>query len=60
MQVLHNDAYSDEQKAKESWDDENTNPYAELPQIVMMTYKIPSSLRESIENGETNFVKIYK
>lgn len=50
---IFNWTYSDEQKAKESWSDENTNPYAELPQIVMMTYKIPSSLRESIENGET-------
>lgn len=51
---IFNWTYSDEQKAKESWiDGFGDNPYSELPQIIMMTYKIPSSLRESIENGET-------
>lgn len=50
---IFNWTYSDEQKAKESWDNDTFNPYADLPQIVMMTYKIPSSLRDSIENGET-------
>lgn len=54
---IFNWTYSDEQREKEAWNkkciDSSLNPYSDLPQIVMMTYKIPSSLREKIENGET-------
>lgn len=54
---IFNWTYSDEQREKEIWNKKETtnslNPYADLPQIVMMTYKIPSSLREKIASGET-------
>ena len=34
--------YSDEQNAKNNWDDsKGKNPYASLPRMVMMTYKLP-------------------
>lgn len=37
---IYNWTYSDEQRAKEQWS-ENNNPYASLPRIVMMTYQLP-------------------
>ncbi len=42
--------YSDEQRAKEAWDDDN--PYSALPRMVMMTYKIPDSITEIAKQGE--------
>ena len=37
--------YSDEQAAKENWDSrDGPNPYAMMPQIVLMTYRIPDSI----------------
>ena len=47
--------YSDEQKAKRDWDDKNgPNPYAALPKIVMMTYKMPDDIRRIAMNTEYN------
>ena len=43
--------YSDEQRAKESWTGED-NPYAALPRMVMLTYKIPESIRRIAVQGE--------
>lgn len=43
--------YSDEQRAKAEWKGEN-NPYAALPRMVMMTYKIPESIRRIAQQGE--------
>ena len=38
--------YSDEQEAKLNWKGENgPNPYVVLPRMVMMTYKLPESIR---------------
>jgi hypothetical protein len=52
---IYNWTYSDEQRAKESWPKETPpNPYAELPQIVMMTYQIPEAIREVALKGELN------
>lgn len=55
---IFNWTYADEQRQKEIWPTNHPeqiehNPYLELPQIIMMTYKIPSALRESIESGDT-------
>lgn len=48
---IFNWTYSDEQSAKENWNgDPNQNPYAALPQMVMLTYKVP----DSITNVATN------
>ncbi|MCD7846296.1 MAG: GIY-YIG nuclease family protein [Oscillospiraceae bacterium] len=46
--------YSDEQREKEKWGDRPDNPYAALPRMVMMTYRIPDSIRRIAMQGETN------
>lgn len=48
---IYNWTYSDEQRAKEAWVGEN-NPYAALPRMVMLTYKIPDSIRQIAGQGE--------
>ncbi|MEG1563035.1 MAG: GIY-YIG nuclease family protein [Bacteroides sp.] len=50
---IFNWTYSDEQKAKEEWAEEN-NPYAPLPRMVMLTYQLPDSIREIAMGGEFN------
>jgi hypothetical protein len=50
---IYNWTYSDEQRAKESWSDEN-NPYAALPRMVMLTYQLPDSIREIAMKEEFN------
>ena len=54
---IFNWTYADEQRAKTQWksvDATTPNPYLELPQIVMMTYQMPESLREVAMQGEFN------
>lgn len=54
---IYNWTYSDEQRAKESWEQENpdkANPYASLPRMVMLTYQLPDSIREVAIKGEFN------
>ncbi len=47
--------YSDEQKAKEEWNVNNgPNPYAMMPEIVLMTYRIPDSIRQIAYNEDFN------
>lgn len=47
--------YSDEQRAKEEWDDsQGSNPYAALPRMVMLTYKMPEAIRKIAMQGEFN------
>ena len=42
---IFNWTYSDEQREKENWaGDPEKNPYAALPKMIMMTYKIPDSI----------------
>ena len=48
---IYNWTYSDEQRAKENWVGED-NPYAGLPRMVMMTYKIPDSIQRIAKQGE--------
>lgn len=50
---IYNWTYSDEQRAKENWQGEG-NPYAALPRMVMMTYRIPDSIRQIAMQGEFN------
>lgn len=50
---IYNWTYSDEQRAKESWIGED-NPYAALPRMIMLTYKIPESIRRIAMQGEFN------
>ena len=50
---IYNWTYSDEQRAKETWQGED-NPYLSLPRMVMMTYRIPDSIRQIAMQGEFN------
>ncbi len=48
---IFNWTYSDEQNRKATWQGEN-NPYAALPKMVMLTYRIPESIRRIAQQGE--------
>ena len=48
---IYNWTYSDEQNAKEKWLGSN-NPYLSLPRMVMLTYRIPESIRQIALQGE--------
>ena len=50
---IYNWTYSDEQRAKESWKGSG-NPYLSLPRMVMLTYRIPDSIRQIAMQGEFN------
>lgn len=50
---IYNWTYSDEQRAKENWVGPD-NPYAALPRMVMLTYRIPDSIRQIAVQGEFN------
>ena len=49
---IYNWTYSDEQRAKENWGDAPDNPYKALPRMVMLTYRIPESIRQIALQGE--------
>jgi hypothetical protein len=49
---IYNWTYSDEQRAKEAWGDSSDNPYAAMPRMVMLTYRIPDSIRQIALQGE--------
>ena len=48
---IFNWTYSDEQRAKDEWKGAN-NPYEALPRMVMLTYRIPDSIRQIAMQGE--------
>lgn len=50
---IYNWTYSDEQRAKRDWRGQN-NPYAALPRMVLLTYKLPDAIREIAMQGEFN------
>ncbi|MFI3170383.1 MAG: GIY-YIG nuclease family protein [Faecalibacterium sp.] len=50
---IYNWTYADEQREKENWQGE-ANPYAALPRMVMMTYRIPDSIRKIAMQSEYN------
>jgi hypothetical protein len=50
---IFNWTYSDEQKAKENWDNsKGPNPYASLPRMVLMTYQLTDSIQNIAMLGE--------
>lgn len=54
---IFNWTYSDEQEKKEEWPTlhpDEPNPYAALPRMIMMTYRLPDSIREIALQGEFN------
>lgn len=50
---IYNWTYADEQRAKNTWKG-GDNPYAALPRMVLLAYKIPDSIRHIAEQGEFN------
>lgn len=54
---IFNWTYSDEQNAKNNWNEKDgPNPYAALPKMVMMTYKVPESITQvAINEGYDEF-----
>ncbi len=48
---IYNWTYSDEQSAKAKWQGSG-NPYLSLPRMVMLTYRIPESIRQIALQGE--------
>ncbi|MBV7440679.1 DEAD/DEAH box helicase family protein [Weeksellaceae bacterium TAE3-ERU29] len=52
---IFNWTYSDEQKAKQDWNEENgVNPYESLPRMVMLTYQMPEEIQQIALKGEFN------
>lgn len=50
--AIYNWTYADEQKAKESWSDEDgNNPYENLPQLNLFTYQMSEIIREELQQG---------
>ena len=49
---VFNWTYSDEQAAKENWNGDGENPYAALPKMVMLTYKVPDSITANVAINE--------
>ncbi|MBO7405589.1 MAG: GIY-YIG nuclease family protein, partial [Clostridia bacterium] len=49
---IFNWTYADEQQAKAAWTGPDENPYAALPQMVLMTYKVPDAICEIARQGE--------
>ena len=50
---IFNWTYSDEQRAKADWIGEN-NPYSSLPQIQMLTYRLPDRIRDVATKTDKN------
>ena len=50
---IFNWTYSDEQRSKQEWKG-NSNPYASLPRMVLLTYQLQDSIREIAMQGEFN------
>lgn len=47
--------YADEQEAKRSWQgNPETNPYLSLPQMSLLTYKMPDDIRSFVEETNEN------
>ncbi|MCI6383722.1 MAG: DEAD/DEAH box helicase family protein [Subdoligranulum variabile] len=51
---MFNWTYGDEQREKANWKGPTPNPYAALPRMVLMTYKIPDSIRQIAYNEQFN------
>ena len=50
---IFNWTYTDEQYAKENWQESN-NPYLSLPRMVLLTYQLPPSIKDIASAGEFN------
>lgn len=50
-EAIYNWTYADEQKAKKDWNDEEENPYANLPKLNMFTYKMSEIVKDELDRG---------
>lgn len=48
---IYNWTYADEQQAKDTWDNENTNPYERLPKLSMFTYQTSPMITGMLKQG---------
>ena len=52
---IYNWTYGDEQQAKADWDDSSgPNPYAAMPEMILMTYQLPEICTQIALKGELN------
>lgn len=51
---IYNWTYSDEQARKLEFAGRSENPYAALPRMVMMTYRVPEDVRRIAQRGEND------
>ena len=49
--AIYSWTYVDEQEAKRNWDGEGSNPYLELPQLSMMSYRLPNIFSNEIKKS---------
>lgn len=50
--AIYNWTYADEAKAKRDWDENRgTNPYAKLPQMNMLTYRMSDIVKDEVSQG---------
>lgn len=49
--AIFNWTYADEQKAKNGWNEEDENPYKNLPQLNLFTYQMSEIIKEELEQG---------
>lgn len=49
--AIFNWTYADEQKAKNEWNEEDENPYKNLPQLNLLTYQMSEIIKEELEQG---------
>ena len=48
---IYNWSYTDEQEAKESWASDSHNPYEDMPQLNLFTYRMSDLVREKVKQG---------
>lgn len=51
---IYNWTYGDEQKAKKEWKEPPESPYSALPQMILMTYKLPDAIKRIAVNTQYN------
>lgn len=52
---IYNWTYGDEQQAKADWDySKGPNPYASMPEMILMTYQLPEACTQIALKGEQN------
>lgn len=48
---IFNWSYADEQEVKESWSEDDYNPYEPLPRLAMYTYQLSNMIYEQVQKG---------